>query len=181
MQVLQGAKTCAFFLNEIERCLQANAPEGAHTGAVSFIHRFGAALNPHIHLTCMDAQMPRAHGCAGAAHCCVIDGTFTAPANRLRFHPVDLDDEATALVQAKVRQRVLTLMVRRRHLTSDTALDMRHWRHGGGFSVNAAVRIEAADRKGLERLLRYSTRSPDSFYLPHPCGRARDRYLPVNG
>jgi hypothetical protein len=50
------------FLSEIERCLQANGPEGARTGAVSFIHRFGAALNPHIHLMCMDAQMPRAHG-----------------------------------------------------------------------------------------------------------------------
>ena len=94
--------------------------------------------------------------------------------------PVDLDDEAAALVQVKVRQRVLTLMVRRGHLTSDAALDMRHWRHGGGFSVNAAVRIEAADRNGLERLLRYSTLSPDSFYLPRPCGRVRVRFLPVN-
>jgi len=27
---------------------------------------------------------------------------------------------------------------------------MRQWDHGGGFSLNAAVRIEAADRKGLE-------------------------------
>ena len=95
--------------------------------------------------------------------------------------PAGLDDEMAAAVQAKVRQRVLTLMVRRRHLTSDAALDMRHWRHGGGFSVNAAVRIEAADRNGLERLLRYSTLSPDSFYLPHPCGRANVRYLPDNG
>ena len=95
--------------------------------------------------------------------------------------PVDLDDEAAALVQVKVRQRVLTLMVRRGHLTSDTALDMRHWRHGGGFSVNADVRIEAADRNGLERLLRYSTLSPDSFYLPRPCGRVHVRHLPVNG
>jgi len=49
-------------------------------------------------------------------------------------------------------------MVRRGHLTSDTALDIRHWRHGGGFSVNADVRIEAADRNGLERLLRYCAR-----------------------
>ncbi len=30
--------------------------------------------------------------------------------------------------------------------------------HGGGFSLNAAVRIEATDRKGLERLLRYCAR-----------------------
>ena len=64
--------------------------------------------------------------------------------------PVDLDDEAAAMVQAKVRQRVLTLMVRRGHLTSDAALDRRHWRHGGGFSVNAAVRINKEDRAGLE-------------------------------
>ena len=90
-------------------------------------------------------------------------------------------DEAAAMVQAKVRQRVLTLMVRRGHFTSDAALDMRHWRHGGGFSVNAAVRIKQADRAGLERCYRYSTLSPDSFYLPHPCGRVRDRCLPVNG
>ena len=34
------------------------------------------------------------------------------------------------------------------------------WEHGGGFLVNAAVRIEAHDRDGLERLLRYCAR-PD--------------------
>jgi hypothetical protein len=27
---------------------------------------------------------------------------------------------------------------------------MRQWDRGGGFSLNAAVRIEATDRKGLE-------------------------------
>ena len=32
--------------------------------------------------------------------------------------------------------------------------------HGGGFSVDAGVRIEAADRAGLERLLRYCARPP---------------------
>jgi len=40
----------------------------ARTGAVTFIQRFGSALNLNVHLTCMDAPMPRAHGCAGAAH-----------------------------------------------------------------------------------------------------------------
>jgi hypothetical protein len=34
----------------------------------------------------------------------------------------------------------------------------KQWEHGGGFSLNAAVRIEATDRKGLERLLRYCAR-----------------------
>lgn len=37
--------------------------------------------------------------------------------------------------------------------------------HGGGFSVDASVRIEGADRTGLERLLRYCARPP--FSLEH--------------
>jgi hypothetical protein len=34
------------------------------------------------------------------------------------------------------------------------------WAHGGGFSVDGSVRIEAADRAGRERLLRYCARPP---------------------
>jgi len=39
------------------------------------------------------------------------------------------------------------------------------WEHGGGFSLDAVIRIEATDRKGLERLLRYCAR-------PNLCERA---------
>ena len=35
---------------------------------------------------------------------------------------------------------------------------MRQWDHGGGFSLDAKVRIETRDRKGLEQLLRYCAR-----------------------
>ncbi len=35
---------------------------------------------------------------------------------------------------------------------------MAVWEQGGGFSADASVSIEAADRAGLERLLRYCTR-----------------------
>jgi hypothetical protein len=35
---------------------------------------------------------------------------------------------------------------------------MPSWEHGGGFSLDASVRIEGADRQGLERLLRYCAR-----------------------
>jgi len=35
---------------------------------------------------------------------------------------------------------------------------MAKWQHGGGFSVDANVRIEAHERDGLERLLRYCAR-----------------------
>lgn len=37
---------------------------------------------------------------------------------------------------------------------------MGQWAHGGGFSVNGPVRIEAKDRAGRERLLRYCARPP---------------------
>ena len=36
----------------------------------------------------------------------------------------------------------------------------RNGQHGGGFSVDGSVRIEAADRAGRERLLRYCARPP---------------------
>jgi len=35
---------------------------------------------------------------------------------------------------------------------------MAEWQHGGGFSVDAKVCIEAHERCGLERLLRYCAR-----------------------
>ena len=38
--------------------------------------------------------------------------------------------------------------------------EMAHWNNGGGFSVDASVRIEGHDRTGLERLLRYCARPP---------------------
>ena len=40
------------FLNSIEKALQsccADAPDGARLGAVTFVHRFGSALNGNIH------------------------------------------------------------------------------------------------------------------------------------
>jgi len=63
-----------------------------------------------------------------------------------------------AAVQAAVRRRLLGSFVRRGLLAGDDARAMQAWAHGGGFSVDAAVRIEAADRPGLERLLRYCAR-----------------------
>ena len=65
---------------------------------------------------------------------------------------------------------------------------------GGGFSVDGSVHIEAADRAGRERLLRYCARPPfaldrlrelDGEYQPPPeyqaqfarDGRARSKQL----
>ena len=62
----------------------------AHTGAVTLIQRFGSALNLNVHLTCMDALMPWAHGCAGTAHMLFIDGVYQEKYNgQLRFHRVN--------------------------------------------------------------------------------------------
>jgi hypothetical protein len=50
---------------------------------------------------------------------------------------------------------VLRWFARAGHLDQADARDMSDWHHGGGFSPDAWVRIEGADRAGLEHLLRY--------------------------
>jgi hypothetical protein len=75
------------------------------------------------------------------------------------FHPATaLDAQAIATVQAAVRRRVLRAIKRRGLLAPEDAQVMAAWDHGGGFSVGAEVRIEAHERDGLERLLRYCPR-----------------------
>jgi hypothetical protein len=107
------------------------------------VQRFGAALNAHTHL-----------------HCCVTDGVFSLAADgTLHFHPaVDLDAAAVSAVQRRIRARVLRIAVRHGALTAEVAADLGRRDHGGGFPLHAAVRLEAADRAGRERLLRYCAR-----------------------
>ncbi len=64
-----------------------------------------------------------------------------------------------------MRTRVLRTFVKHRLIDKEDATGMRAWVHDGGFSVDGSVRIEAADRIGLERLLRYCARPP--FALTH--------------
>ena len=45
-------------------------------------------------------------------------------------------------------------------LNQADAQDMARWHHGGGFSLDASVRIAGHDRTGLERLLRHCARPP---------------------
>jgi len=143
---LQGA-ALRLFLRAMESCLRAHSPgasPAARLGAVAFIHRFGSTLNAHLHF-----------------HCAVIDGLFEPAAGGVVFHAASsLDAIAITQVQAQVRRRLLRAFVRRGLLPGDDAQAMGQWHHGGGFSVDAAVRIAAADRAGRERLLRYCTRPP---------------------
>jgi Putative transposase len=74
------------------------------------------------------------------------------------FHAASAIDEASvAQVQATLRRRILRAFVGRGLLESFEAKDMLGYKHSG-FSVDTSVRIEAADRAGLERLLRYCAR-----------------------
>jgi len=160
------------FLRVIEQSLQAHCPGAApvdratlHIGAVAFIHRFGSSLNEHVHF-----------------HVCVVDGVFevvageadadadadanaTAPgvmigAPKLAFHAATgIDEAAVAQVQADLRRRILRAFVGRGLLESGDAKEMLAYQHSG-FSVDAGVCIEAHDRAGLERLLRYCARPP---------------------
>ena len=63
-------------------------------------------------------------------------------------------------MQVRVRRRVLKAFVRWGLLEADARDEMLGWQHGGGFSLDASVRIAADDRDGLERLLRYCARPP---------------------
>jgi hypothetical protein len=76
----------------------------ARTGAVPLIQRFGSALNLNIRLMCMDARMPRAHGCAGVVHMLFLDGVYVDGANgtaaRFRWVKAPTSDELTQLAHA---------------------------------------------------------------------------------
>ena len=110
---------------------------------LAFNHRFGALLNPHVHF-----------------HCIVIEGVFEADASgAATFHASDASDQKLLNeVQAKVRRRLLRALTRRGVLGPEDAETIASWDHGGGFSLDASVRIEGADRQGPERLLRYCAR-----------------------
>ena len=90
----------------------------------------------------------------------VVDSVFEGNARGgVIFHPADgLDASAIGEVQATMRKRLLRSALRRGLLSADEAQEMAKWEHGGGFLVDAQVRIEAHERCGLERLLRYCAR-----------------------
>ena len=120
---------------------------------------------------------------------CVVDGLFekveadtdpgsARPKTRLRFH------EATAFthellegLQHTIRSRVLRHFRRHSFLEPHEAEDMLTWDHGGGFSLDASVRIEATDREGLERLIRYCARGPFALDRLHLVDDRSDQIL----
>jgi hypothetical protein len=63
-------------------------------------------------------------------------------------------------MQANMPKRILRAFVARGHIEANDAKAMAAYAHGGGFSVDAGVLIEATDRTGLERLLRCCAHPP---------------------
>ena len=129
-------------------------------------------------------------------HCCVIDGVFAVGEDgQVHFAEAPaLTPEDLAAVQQQVRARVLRWFARAGHLDPADAQDMAGWHHGGGFSLDASVRIDGPDRCGLERLLRYCARPPFAlerleqlgedqlvyrFAKPLPDGRTELRLTPL--
>ena len=93
----------------------------AYTGAVTLIQRFGSALNLNIHLTCMDALMPWAHGCAGTAHMLFLDGVYVRDdSGNFVFHynKTPTTDQLTAVLHT-ISQRVASFLERRGILERD--------------------------------------------------------------
>jgi len=153
------------FLNEIERVLCAAAGVPPHTdapasarprlGGISFLHRFGSALNHHVHL-----------------HVCVTDGVFVpaaaasagdAPPAFIPARPITPAD--LAALTERVRRRVIRWFRLTRLLDAAAAAGMLAWENSG-FSIDASVRITLIDRdvpsyfQSLEHLLRYCARPP---------------------
>ena len=64
--------------------------------------------------------------------------------------PSGIGPATIAEIQAQVRHRLLSVLARRGALEREDAVAMGTWDHGGGFSVDASVRIKADDRLGLE-------------------------------
>jgi hypothetical protein len=170
------------FLAEIERTLltasgvtsdaDAESASRPRLGAVSFLHRFGSALNRHVHL-----------------HACVTDGVFMpsrdATTAFLPARPVTAAD--LAALTERVRRRVIRWFRLARLLDAAAAADMLAWENSG-FSIDASVRITLLDRdvpsyfQSLEHLLRYCARPPFALerlsVIRGPDGRiARIRYV----
>jgi hypothetical protein len=81
----------------------------------------------------------------------------------VRFRPAaDLTPQAPAAVAAQVRVRVLRWFARSGLIEPDDVHEMLAWENSG-FSLDAAVRVGAYDRAGVERLLRFCARPPFSL------------------
>ncbi|RMH18936.1 MAG: hypothetical protein D6701_05575 [Gemmatimonadetes bacterium] len=172
-------KVIAIFHAELSRSYRRRAESDGvrrgQTGAVTFVQRFGSALNLNVHL-----------------HVVVPDGVFTLDDNdaeRATFHKTARPEPGlTREVMLRTARRVLLLL---EHHFDDvdgvssfepSVMDSLMARsiqtgqmppgsgfapretdtasHAEGFSLHCGVRIHENDRQGLEHLLGYGGRGP---------------------
>ena len=117
-------------------------------GVVASIQTYGDLVNwnSHLHFIC-------------------TEGGFTENGGFVRI-PNPNKTVCLALWQDKAMHRacrgVFDLLLREEKIGEDVVRNMREWRHSG-FSIDNSVRLEADDRKGIQRLIEYIARSPFSL------------------
>jgi hypothetical protein len=156
------------------------------TGSVTFVQRFGGALNLHPHLHALipdglfveaDAEGPLEFVALPPPTPESIEAVTLRIARRVSSHVEQLVEEETeigghleetAASMQEALQRALTLPSPADQLTwSDPDDDHARGRARlcakvGGFSLHAGQAVAADDREGLERLCRYGLRAPFS-------------------
>jgi len=140
------------FLNAVFASLRrrtglSSLGRNAKGGAVTFVQRFGDALNLNVHF-----------------HALALDGVYSETEDgALLFHPAGppSDDEVGRVV-ARVARRVKGLLARRAEAGDfDAEPDTpRCCAEADGFGLHAGTALPAYDREGVEHLLRYMCRPP---------------------
>jgi len=141
----------------------------ARTGAVTFVQRFGSALNLNVHF-----------------HCVVPDGVWTRDDSAVRFLPLPrLTDDDVAQVLRRIEVKVRALLEPRLDALREDALppdalaasqaesvsalrgkppDAYEVKplaaYHRGFSLHAGVHLHANNREGLAHLCGYGARPP---------------------
>jgi len=142
---IEGAVTRIFMraAQTSVRRASPGAPKGSPFGAVTFSQRFGGSLNAHPHV-----------------HALILDGVFSEGENGEAkfFEATELGLEVVEKTGQQIRERVLRYLKKKGLLEPHEAEDMLSWEHGGGFSLDASVKISDWDRDGLEKLARYCSR-----------------------
>ena len=112
----------------------------ARPGMVATIHTFGELIHFHPHI-----------------HALLTDGVFGPDGTFCPMPAVDARPYETLW-----QHKVFDLLLRENKITEALVDQMKGWRHSG-FSVHNAVRLEAGDSQGIQRLCRYMLRCPFSL------------------
>ena len=128
-------------VDEIRKTLIACSPTTSNPqiGAISFIQHFGNTLNYHPHF-----------------HIVVADGVFSGEEG-IEFYEASLTQDDITDTQESIQKRVLKYFCKLGFFDKDEMNKMLSYEKSG-FSLDAKVKIEAWDKDGLERLVRYCAR-----------------------